>query len=177
MHTCEDGDFGATSVIKEWSNAAPISKVDRHISDRVLYATLLCSVNRALHTILKSFSCRHENCELKRRQREQQKTNKFRLAKQRTLHVNHAFLYISLSGKRSRKPYGLVFSEELHVWALPMLHVPPVQPSGHKHRYPFLVKPDWHVPLFWQGELEHAFWKKKVWMLFRRERHYVSELF
>ena len=132
---------------------------------------------QAFHTILESFSCRHENCELKRRQREQQKTNKFRLAKQRTLHVNHAFLYISLSGKRSRKPYGLVFSEELHVWALPMLHVPPVQPSGHKHRYPFLVKPDWHVPLFWQGELEHPFWKKKVWMLFRRERHYVSELF
>ena len=47
----------------------------------------------------------------------------------------------------------------VHFSDLPVWHLAPVQPR-HKQWYPFLVNPDWQVPLFLHGELPQGFWGK-----------------
>ena len=47
----------------------------------------------------------------------------------------------------------------VHFSDLPSWHLAPVQPR-HKQWYPFLVNPDWQVPLFLHGELPQGFWGK-----------------
>ena len=47
----------------------------------------------------------------------------------------------------------------IHFSDLPIWQFAPVQPR-HKQWYPFLVNPDWQVPLFLQGELPQGFWGK-----------------
>ena len=45
---------------------------------------------------------------------------------------------------------------------LPISQRSPLNPGGHKHRYPLSVNPDWQVALFWQWELlSQAFWRRK----------------
>ena len=45
---------------------------------------------------------------------------------------------------------------------IPVSQSSPLNPGGHKHRYPLSVNPDWQVALFWHWKLlSQAFWRRK----------------
>lgn len=45
----------------------------------------------------------------------------------------------------------VLFMDRFSGYNLPYVQLSPFQPGRQKHRYHFLVNPDWQEPPFWQG--------------------------
>ena len=59
---------------------------------------------------------------------------------------------------------NLTYIRHFKCWLrlVPVSQSSPLNPGGHKHRYPLSVNPDWQVALFWHWKLlSQAFWRRK----------------